>query len=376
MLHWWRRFREGRRRVRTEDALKHMHASACRTRASFSNRTPVRCPACSRERISTVPKLQRIILAMLTLVLAPGALAEGGPDLKIVTTTGMIKDVVRQVAGDRATVVSIMGEGVDPHLYQPTAADVRKVLVSDLVVSNGLKLEGRMTEVFEKYRSMGKVVVVITDHIDKSTCLESSDYPGEYDPHVWHDVSLWASGIPVVVEALSKIDPDGAEIYKANGAAYAIRLNALHGYATRVIGTIPPDQRVLITAHDAFAYFGRTYGIEVRGVQGITTESEAGISDINELVDFIVERRISAVFIESSVSERNVQALVEGASSRGQEVKIGGMLYSDSMGAPGTWSGTYEGMIEHNVNVMAASLGGTVPEGGFRGARTRAPEES
>ena len=187
---------------------------------------------------------------------------------------------------------------------------------------------------------------------------------------------MWASSIPIIVEELARIDPQGAKQYKANGDAYADRLNALHGYTTWVIGTIPRNQRVLITAHDAFGYFGRTYGIEVRGVQGITTESEAGISDINAMVDFIVERRIAAVFIESSVSERNVQALVEGASSRGHEVKVGGMLYSDSMGAPGTWEGTYEGMIEHNVNLMAASLGGTVPEGGFRGARTRAEEGS
>ncbi len=320
--------------------------------------------------------LNRFLACILALSTSQLVMAGGEPELKIVTTTGMIKDVVQQVAGDRATVTCIMGEGVDPHLYQPTSADVRKVLGADMVFANGLKLEGRMTEVFEKSRTMGNEVVVITDRIDKSTCLESPDYPGEHDPHVWHDVTMWASGIPIIVEELTRIDPEGAEIYKENGEAYADRLNALHGYITWVIGTIPREQRVLITAHDAFGYFGRIYGIEVLGVQGITTESEAGISDINTMVDFIVDRKISAVFIESSVSERNVQALIEGASSRGHEVKVGGMLYSDSMGAPGTWEGTYEGMIEHNVNLMATSLGGTVPEGGFRGARTRAAEGS
>jgi manganese/zinc/iron transport system substrate-binding protein len=320
--------------------------------------------------------LYRVLACMLAFATSQLVMAGGEPGLKIVTTTGMIKDVVQQVAGDRATVVSIMGEGVDPHLYQPTSADVRKVLGADMVFANGLKLEGRMTEVFEKSRSMGNEVVIITDRIDKSTCLESPDYPGEHDPHVWHDVTMWTSSIPIIVGELTRIDPEGAEQYKANGETYADRLNALHGYATWVIGTIPREQRVLITAHDAFGYFGRTYGVEVRGVQGITTESEAGIRDINAMVDFIVDRQITAVFIESSVSERNVQALVEGASSRGHEVKVGGMLYSDSMGAPGTWEGTYEGMIEHNVNLMAASLGGTVPEGGFRGARTRAAEGS
>ena len=320
--------------------------------------------------------LHSFLAATCALVLCHLAMAEDETRLKLITTTGMIKDVVQQVAGDRATVTCIMGEGVDPHLYQPTAADVRKVLAADLVFANGMKLEGRMTEVFEKSRSMGNEVVVITDRIDKSTCLESPDYPGEHDPHVWHDVSMWASGIPIIVEELTRVDPDGAEYYKEQGELYRDRLNALHGYSTWVLGSIPKDQRVLITAHDAFGYFGRIYGIEVMGVQGITTESEAGISDINAMVDFIVERNISAVFIESSVSERNVQALIEGASSRGHEVKVGGMLYSDSMGAAGSWEGTYEGMIEHNVNLLAASLGGSVPEGGFRGAQTRAAEGS
>jgi manganese/zinc/iron transport system substrate-binding protein len=267
-----------------------------------------------------------------------------------------------------------MKEGVDPHLYQPTAADVRKVLAADLVFASGLNLEGRMTDVFERSRTMGKNVVLVTDRIQDEVFIESADYPGQPDPHVWHDVSLWATGIPVVVEALSKSDPEGASFYAERAALYEDHLNGLDGYVTWVMSSIPMDQRVLITAHDAFGYFGQAYGIEVRGVQGITTESEAGIKDINELVDFIVANGITAVFIEASVNDRNVRALIEGARERGHEVVIGGTLYSDSMGAPGAWEGTYVGMIEHNVNLMSAALGGSVPEGGCRGAESVANE--
>ena len=311
----------------------------------------------------------RILLISISVLvfLTRPSIAESKPSLKIVTTTGMVKDMVRNIGGERITVDAIMNEGVDPHLYQPTSADVRKVLAADLIFASGMNLEGRMTDVFERSQSMGKKVVLVTDRVDDEVLIESADYPGQPDPHVWHDIVQWSTGIPVVVDALSKADPEGTEIYEANAAMYADRLNGLNGYVTWVMSTIPKPQRVLITAHDAFGYFGQAYGVQVRGVQGITTESEAGISDINELVDFIVENKISAVFIESSVSDRNVQALVEGARNRGQEVVVGGTLYSDSMGAPGSWEGTYEGMIEHNVNVMSTALGGSVPKGGYRG---------
>ncbi len=321
-------------------------------------------------------RFRLLIGLLLTALLSATVVADETPALKVVTTTGMVKDMVQQVGGDRIAVDAIMQEGVDPHLYQPTAADVRKVLAADLVFASGLNLEGRMADVFERSSAMGTKVVFVTDAVSKDLFIESADYPGQPDPHVWHDVTQWATGIPVVVAALSQADPDGAEIYEANAAAYADRLNGLNGYVTWVMSTVPKQQRVLITAHDAFGYFGQAYGIEVRGVQGITTESEAGINDINELVDFIVDRGITAVFIESSVNDRNVQALVEGARERGQEVVIGGTLYSDCMGAPGTWQGTYEGMIEHNVNLMSTALGGSAPEGGYRGAASLAADGS
>tara|TARA_Y100000591_G_scaffold79613_1_gene66892 strand:- start:437 stop:1405 length:969 start_codon:yes stop_codon:yes gene_type:complete len=313
---------------------------------------------------------------LLTALLSAVAGAGEATKLQVVTTTGMVKDLVQQVGGDRITVNAIMSEGVDPHLYQPTATDVRKVLAADLVFASGLNLEGRMNEVFERSDAMGKKVVFVTDGVNEELFIESADYPGQPDPHVWHDVTQWATGIPVVVEALTKADPEGAPVYEANAARYADRLNGLNGYVTWVMSSVPQKQRVLITAHDAFGYFGQAYGIEVRGVQGISTESEAGIKDINELVDFIVENGITAVFIEASVNDRNVQALVEGARERGQEVTIGGTLYSDSMGAPGTWEGTYEGMIEHNVNLMSTALGGSAPESGYRGAASLDAEGS
>lgn len=320
--------------------------------------------------------MRRILLTSIFVyfLLTGQSVAESQPKLQVVTTTGMVKDMVRNIGGDRIAVDAIMQEGVDPHLYQPTSADVRKVLAADLIFASGMNLEGRMTEVFERSQSLGKKVVFVTDRVDEAVLIESQDYPGQSDPHIWHDVQQWSTGIPVVAEALSKADPEGAEIYEANAAIYADRLDGLKGYATWVMSTVPKSQRILITAHDAFGYFGQAYGVEVRGVQGITTESEAGISDINELVDFIVENKVSAVFIEASVSDRNVQALVEGARNRGHEVAVGGTLYSDSMGAPGSWEGTYEGMIEHNVNLMSTALGGSVPKGGYRGAASLVTE--
>lgn len=320
--------------------------------------------------------MRRILLTSIFVyfLLTGQSVAESQPKLQVVTTTGMVKDMVRNIGGDRIAVDAIMQEGVDPHLYQPTSADVRKVLAADLIFASGMNLEERMTEVFERSQSLGKKVVFVTDRVDEAVLIESQDYPGQSDPHIWHDVQQWSTGIPVVAEALSKADPEGAEIYEANAAIYADRLDGLKGYATWVMSTVPKSQRILITAHDAFGYFGQAYGVEVRGVQGITTESEAGISDINELVDFIVENKVSAVFIEASVSDRNVQALVEGARNRGHEVAVGGTLYSDSMGAPGSWEGTYEGMIEHNVNLMSTALGGSVPKGGYRGAASLVTE--
>ena len=279
----------------------------------------------------------------------------------IVCTVGMITDVVRNIVGELAQVEGIMAEGVDPHLYSPTRNDVVKLHAADVVFYNGLSLEGRMGEVLNSLASTGKPVKAVAEAI-----LENVDYPLSsgndslsLDPHVWMDVQGWMQSIPVIVGTLSEHDPSRASAYQANALAYMNKLEKLDAYAKEVLATISEGQRVLVTAHDAFSYMGQAYGFEVRGIQGISTESEAGVRDLEELVDFIVRKRISAVFVEISVSDRNVHALVEGARARGHEVLIGGKLFSDAMGERGSYEGTYIGMIDHNVTTIVNSLGGT-----------------
>ncbi|TVP80059.1 MAG: manganese transporter [Puniceicoccaceae bacterium] len=285
---------------------------------------------------------------------------------KVVGTIGMITDVVRNVAGDRAEVIGLIGEGVDPHLYKPTRGDVVQLSQADVVFYNGLLLEGKMTDVLVRIAGSGKPVVAVTQTIldDTDYLLEMDDGSEYTDPHVWMDVSGWMRAVPVVVATLAAYDPDYAAFYEANAAAYLEELKSLDAYAKAAIATIPPEQRVLVTAHDAFQYLGRAYGLEVRGIQGISTESEAGVRDLENLVRFIVEQKIPAVFVETSVSDKNVRALVEGARARGHDVVIGGSLFSDAMGPTGTYEGTYIGMIDHNVTTITNALGGTVA--GFR----------
>jgi len=285
---------------------------------------------------------------------------------RIVCTVGMITDIVRNVAGDYAQVEGIIGEGVDPHLYKPTRGDVVQLSRADVVFYNGLLLEGKMTDVLVRVATTGKPVGAVTEAILGETdyLLEMDDGSEHTDPHVWMDVSGWLRAVPVVAETLAAYDPAHAEDYRANAAAYAEKLEALDAYTKAAMATIPEGQRVLVTAHDAFQYLGRAYGIEVRGIQGVSTESEAGVRDLEELVDFIVERRIPAVFVETSVADKNVRALVEGARARGHEVVIGGSLYSDAMGRAGTYEGTYVGMIDHNITTIVNALGGKAE--GFR----------
>ncbi|MGB0335136.1 MAG: metal ABC transporter solute-binding protein, Zn/Mn family [Opitutales bacterium] len=280
---------------------------------------------------------------------------------QIVCTVAMITDVVRNVAGERASVEGIIGEGVDPHLYKPTRSDVLKLSGADVVFYNGLLLEGRMTDVLVRVAAAGKPVRAVTEAIlnESDYLLEKDDGSEHTDPHVWMDVVGWQQAVPVIAETLAAFDPVYAETYRSNAAKYLERLKALDEYAKKALATIPESQRVLVTAHDAFQYLGRAYGIEVRGIQGISTESEAGVRDLEDLVNFIVENRIPAVFVESSVADKNVRALVEGAKARGHEVVIGGSLFSDAMGESGTYEGSYIGMIDHNVTTITSALGGS-----------------
>ena len=279
---------------------------------------------------------------------------------KIVCTVGMITDIVVNLVGDYAEVEGIIGEGIDPHLYKPTRGDVIKLSQADVVFYNGLLLEGKMPDVLVGIASRGKLVKAVTEAILVETdyLLEKDDGSAYTDPHVWMDVSGWLRAIPVVAQTLAVYDPENAEAYHSKAAFYAEQLEALDAYAKEAMSTIPESQRVLVTAHDAFQYLGRAYGIEVRGIQGISTESEAGVRDLEDLVDFIVERQIPAVFVESSVADKNVRALVEGARARGHAVIIGGSLFSDAMGQAGTYEGTYIGMIDRNITTITNALGG------------------
>lgn len=305
------------------------------------------------------------LLTLLTLF-TTAITTTDAKQFNIVTTTAMVGDIAKSVVGDRGIIKGLMGEGVDPHLYKPTAADAKAILSSDIVFYSGLMLEGRMTDTFMKAARIGKTVYAVTELIDESFLLEPPEMKGHWDPHVWMDVSAWSHAVDAVASAMCEQDQERCDAYKKCAAEYKEELTALHTYIKKSIASIPETSRVMITAHDAFNYFGRAYGIEVIGIQGLSTESEAGIDDINKLVDLLVERQIKAVFVESSVSDRNVNALIEGAASRGHEVIIGGRLFSDAMGEHGTYEGTYIGMLDHNATIITRALGGKAPKRGLQ----------
>lgn len=287
--------------------------------------------------------------------------------LTIVATTGMIADIVREVAGDRANVAALMGAGVDPHLYRPTRDDMSKLLRADIVFYNGLNLEGKMTDSFVQVARAGKPVYAVTELLDETYLVEPPGFEGHFDPHVWMDPLAWSEAVRIVMSTLAERDAAHADDYTARGNAYLKQLQALDAWARERLATIPPNQRVLVTAHDAFNYFARAYQLEVRGIQGISTESEAGLKQIEDLVTLLVERKVPAVFTETSVSDRNINALIDGAKARSQTVAIGGRLFSDAMGPAGTYEGTYIGMIDHNVTAITRALGGKADAKGMHG---------
>jgi manganese/zinc/iron transport system substrate-binding protein len=287
--------------------------------------------------------------------------------IAVTATVGMVADLVRNVGGDRVAVKQICGSGVDPHLYKVTRDDVQLMRSADLVFYSGLMLEGKMSDTLVK-EARTRPVIPVTEAIEESMLLEPDDFAGHYDPHVWMDVSAWSQCVEIVASELGKFDPQGQEVYQANAKAYQEQLTKLHEYGKERIASIPQASRVLVTSHDAFNYFGRAYGLEVLGVQGISTESEAGLQRINELVKLLVDRNVRSVFIESSVSSANIEALVEGARSKGHEVKIGEKeLFSDAMGEDGTYEGTYIGMLDHNITIVTRGLGGEAPAEGMNG---------
>ncbi len=308
--------------------------------------------------------LALVIVLVSAVAAGCGPVATSGPaelsgreTVKVVATTGMVADVVRRVAGERAEVEQLMGPGVDPHLYKASERDVLALADADAIFFNGLHLEAKLADVLERIE--GDVVTqAVTDTMPRERLLSPPAFQGQYDPHVWFDVELWSHTVEQVRDALADLDPTHAATYRVNAGDALAELEELHAEVRALAETVPPEKRVLITAHDAFLYFGRAYGFEVRGLQGISTVSEAGAADVNDLAAYIAEEEIPAVFVESSVPQQTIHAVQEAVRARGFDVEIGGELFSDAMGDPGTPEGTYPGMVRHNVETIVEALNG------------------
>lgn len=283
---------------------------------------------------------------------------EAGRPLRVVATIGQIADAVRNIGGDRVDVQGLMGPGVDPHLYRASESDITRLESADAVFWNGLHLEAGMSGVLERMGDLGVHSIRVTDDIDRARLLAPPEFEGAYDPHIWFDLDLWSTAVESIRDALIAMDPEGVEVYRANAAAYVAEIAELDRYVKSRALEIEERVRVLVTAHDAFNYFASRYGMQVRGLQGISTESEASTADVQELARFISERGIPAVFIESSVPDQGVQAVIEAAAARGHTVVIGGEIFSDAMGEAGTEEGTYLGMIRHNIDTIVDALAG------------------
>jgi manganese/zinc/iron transport system substrate-binding protein len=305
------------------------------------------------------------ITASTALTVGPAEASEPAP-FKIVATTGMIADAAARIGGEAADVTGLMASGVDPHGYRQTRSDISKLLKADLVLWNGLFLEAQMEDFLEELAAQ-KPVIAVAEAIPVDQRMGHDDYDNRFDPHVWMDAALWSKAVTAIGSAMIEARPESANVFRSNLDAYLAEIAEVGAYASKVLATVPEKQRVLLTAHDAFNYFGRAHNYTVLGIQGISTESEAGLKRIADLVDYIVQNKVSAVFVESSVSDRNIRAIIEGAAARGHEVSIGGSLFSDAMGEPGQYEGTYIGLQDHNATIIARALGGEAPETGMQG---------
>lgn len=296
------------------------------------------------------------IIAALALATAcqPGVTKSSGRKPHVVCTTNILADMVQNLGGDSLRVTALMGPGVDPHLYKATQGDVQALTQADLIVYNGLHLEGKMIEILEKMR--GNKTVEAAHFLDTALLINSSAFPGAYDPHIWFDPLLWSKVTHGLSQHLQKRYPKAASHISANERRFQRQLQQLQLYSDSLLGTIPDNQRVLITAHDAFAYFGRSFDLEVKALQGISTAAEYGINDVNQLVDFITEQGIPAIFVENSVPPRSIEAVLAACRQKEHEVALGGELYSDALGAKNSEAGTYLGMLQHNVETIAKAL--------------------
>lgn len=318
------------------------------------------------EARATMSSFRRLIMTILFLGLAVVLAACGGSKeaggktvdggkIQVTSTTGMIHDLVKQVGGEHVEAYGLMQPGVDPHLYKASQGDLKRLEQADIIFYNGLHLEGKMIDIFEQM-AKSKPTVAVTKNIAVSELLASDEEGMEHDPHVWFNVKHWISAAESIRDELVKLDAANADSYKSNAEAYIQQLKEMDQYAKTQLATIPQQQRVLVTAHDAFGYFGKAYGVEVRGLQGMNTASEYGSKDVSDLRDYLVANQIKAVFVESSVPKKSIEAVIEGAKSQGHEIRIGGELFSDAMGEEGTPEGTYLGMVRHNVDTIVKAL--------------------
>lgn len=277
-------------------------------------------------------------------------------NIEIVATTSMITDLIKVIGGDRVEVNRLMGPGIDPHGYQASASDVDALTEADIVAYNGMHLEGQMGDIFSELESMDKEIIVLEEIMSDEDTLDSEEEDMPVDPHIWFSVPIWAKASDYVTESLSEYDPDGAEYYQSNNDAYQVELEELDTYIRERVEEVPENSRYLVTAHDAFNYFGNEYGFEVVGLQGLNTQTEAGTRDVSDLADFIVENEINAIFVESSVPTRTIESLQEAVSQRGSEVEIGGELFSDALGDESQDAETYIKMYKHNTDTIVDAL--------------------
>ncbi|PZX44435.1 manganese/zinc/iron transport system substrate-binding protein [Nonlabens dokdonensis] len=301
--------------------------------------------------------MKNIILLLLVLsIVSCTDKNEENDMLEVVTTTTMITDLVENIGGDLIQVNGLMGSGIDPHLYKASQGDFRKLDNADVIFYNGLHLEGKLVEIFEKMNEQNKTAIAISNGLYEKTLIGSEYFASNYDPHIWFDLEYWNQITNYVTERLSELDPENKAAFEANRDAYLEKLKALKTELSIKVEELPKEKRILVTAHDAFNYFGRTFDFEVVGLQGLSTATEAGVKDVQRITQFIIENDIKAVFIESSVPRRTVEALQAAVKDQNHEVNIGGELYSDALGSAGTEEGTYIGMYKHNVNTIVNAL--------------------
>ena len=304
--------------------------------------------------------MKSILLITIGLVVTTVYTPAHASKMNVVTTTTMVNDMVKEIGGDRVNVVGLMGPGVDPHLYKPASSDVVKLQRAKVIFYSGLMLEGRMTDLFFRMARAGKLVYAVTESIPEKDRLEPPEFAGHWDPHVWGDPILWSNCIVTVVDGLSKADPAGAADYAKRGRAVDASYKAMKAWALKRIAEVPRKHRILITSHDAFNYFGQAFGFQVVAVQGLSTVTEAGLADIAKMVDFIKQKKIKAIFVESSVNPAAIERVSKDAG-----VKIGGELFSDACGKVGDIHeahgekydvGTFVGMLKHNINTVVDAL--------------------